>query len=71
MLARSACKLIEIYQTYIRIALPHSCRFAPTCSEYTKEAISRYGFFRGTFKGVRRLLRCQPFSRKFGYDPVN
>ena len=61
-------KTIELYQ-----ATPlhtHSlCRFRPTCSEYMKEAIERYGSFKGIGMGLKRLLRCHPFG-KYGYDPV-
>ncbi len=45
------------------------CKFTPTCSEYTKQAILKYGVIRGGFKGLFRILRCNPFS-KGGYDPV-
>lgn len=45
------------------------CRFVPTCSQYAKEAINKYGAWKGTKLAVGRLLRCRPFG-KFGYDPV-
>lgn len=45
------------------------CRFVPSCSEYTCQAIQKYGFFRGVFMGVRRISRCHPLGA-FGYDPV-
>lgn len=47
----------------------NNCRFIPTCSEYTKEAIIKYGSFQGLWFGLKRIIRCHPFG-KFGYDPV-
>ncbi len=61
-------KLIELYQA-TPISAHSNCKFTPTCSEYTKEAIQKYGALRGTFKGIKRILRCNPFN-KGGYDPV-
>ena len=61
--------LIAVYQQIISPAFPPSCRFVPTCSQYAKEAIMKYGFFKGLYLGVRRLLRCHPFHAG-GYDPV-
>ena len=60
--------LIELYQK-IPFRCHYKCRFIPTCSEYTKEAISTYGAFKGSVMGFKRILRCHPFG-KFGYDPV-
>lgn len=45
------------------------CKYYPTCSEYTKQAIQKYGAIRGTIKGFYRILRCNPFA-KGGYDPL-
>ena len=61
-------RLIRIYQ---KIPGPfHSmCRFQPTCSEYAITAISRYGFFKGWYLAIKRILRCNPFGGS-GYDPV-
>ncbi|MEW6101317.1 MAG: membrane protein insertion efficiency factor YidD [Candidatus Omnitrophota bacterium] len=70
MLQRLSLFIIKFYQNYIRIFLPCSCRFWPTCSEYTKEAILEYGFWKGAYRGLRRLLRCQPLSKKSGFDPL-
>ncbi len=60
---------ISLYKTFLSPFLPPSCRFEPTCSTYTKEAVEKYGAIKGTWLGVKRILRCQPFS-KGGYDPV-
>jgi len=61
--------LIRGYQRFISPALPPSCRFHPSCSEYTRQALARHGAVRGTWLGLRRLLRCHPFHPG-GYDPV-
>ncbi len=47
-----------------------SCRFEPTCSRYSYEAVERFGVLRGSWLTLKRLLRCQPLSRRFGFDPV-
>lgn len=70
MLKGIAVKLIHIYQKYIRIILPGSCRFSPTCSDYTKQAIKKYGFWEGVLKAVPRILKCHPFSCAGGDDPL-
>jgi len=61
---------LRFYQTYLSFLFVGSCRFEPTCSRYASEAIERYGVARGAWLGMKRLLRCHPLSRKFGYDPV-
>lgn len=47
----------------------YHCKFYPSCSDYTKQAIEKYGIFKGVFLGIKRILRCHPFS-KGGYDPL-
>jgi uncharacterized protein len=61
--------LLKFYKYAISPMLPPACRFTPTCSEYTVEAIGKYGFVKGAWLGVKRLSRCHPFSQG-GYDPV-
>ncbi|MBR3003374.1 MAG: membrane protein insertion efficiency factor YidD [Clostridia bacterium] len=64
--------IINWYQKHISLWLESKnikCKFYPTCSEYTKQAIEKYGAFRGSIKGIWRILRCNPFS-KGGYDPL-
>jgi putative membrane protein insertion efficiency factor len=60
---------LRLYKTWLSPFLPPSCRFTPTCSEYTMQAVEKYGALRGTWMGAKRILRCQPFS-KGGHDPV-
>lgn len=66
---RLAILLIKAYQQLISPWLGASCRFYPSCSQYTLEAIEKYGLGRGVWLGIKRLVRCQPFSPG-GYDPV-
>lgn len=61
--------LIRFYQRFISPLTGPSCRFQPTCSSYTLEAIEKYGAAKGSWLGVRRIARCHPFHPG-GYDPV-
>jgi putative membrane protein insertion efficiency factor len=61
--------LIKGYRRFVSPMLPASCRFTPSCSLYTLQAIEKYGLLRGGVMGARRVLRCHPFS-KGGFDPV-
>jgi hypothetical protein len=61
--------LLRSYKRFISPLLPPMCRFEPTCSVYTMQAVEKYGFIRGTWLGARRLLRCHPFNPG-GWDPV-
>lgn len=64
--------LIRFYQREISPCRPPSCRFLPTCSEYAKEAVEKYGPARGSLLAAKRLAKCQPFHRQksIEYDPV-
>jgi len=70
MLQAISVYLIEEYQKYIRMALPGCCRFWPSCSDYAKQALIKYGFLKGLIKALKRLFQCHPFSGKSGYDPL-
>ena len=61
--------LLGVYKAAVSPFLPPACRFEPSCSDYTREAIEKYGALKGSWMGIKRLLRCQPFC-KGGHDPV-
>ncbi len=61
--------LIKIYQKAISPMLGRRCRFYPTCSEYSRQAIIKYGVTKGTYLSIKRILKCHPFH-KGGYDPL-
>ena len=61
--------LIKIYRKYISPLLGPNCRFVPTCSEYALEAVEKYGFFKGGYLSIKRILKCHPFHPG-GYDPL-
>lgn len=61
--------LINVYQSCISPLLGPHCRFVPTCSQYAKEAIQKYGALKGGWLGIKRVLRCHP-GNSGGYDPV-
>ncbi len=67
---RTALYALRFYKAYLSMLMAGSCRYSPTCSQFTYEAIERFGVVRGSWLGFKRLLRCQPFSRRFGFDPV-
>ncbi|MCX8104780.1 MAG: membrane protein insertion efficiency factor YidD [Ignavibacterium album] len=61
--------LIKIYQIFISPLFPSSCRYTPTCSQYTLEALKKYGLLKGLWLGIKRISRCHPWGGS-GYDPV-
>ena len=68
MLKWCCLKLIQVYQYFSRLT-PANCRFEPTCSRYTYQAIEKFGVLKGIYLGAKRILKCHPFSEG-GYDPV-
>ncbi len=68
MLKKILIKLISLYQK-ISMLKPPVCRFYPTCSEYTKQAIIKYGVIKGLWLGIKRISKCHPLNPG-GYDPL-
>ncbi len=67
---RAFIKAIRFYQTSISPLQPPRCRYIPTCSQYTLEAIEKYGAVKGSWLGFKRIMRCHPFHKGGFYDPV-
>ena len=61
--------LIKIYQRFVSPFFPSSCKFSPSCSKYGIEAINKYGVLKGSVLTVKRILKCNPWS-KGGFDPI-
>lgn len=66
---RFLISLIRLYQK-MPLSSHNYCRFNPTCSNYMIEAILKYGSIKGVYLGIKRILRCHPFNKNYGYDPV-
>ena len=62
--------IIKIYKMIISPYLAPSCRYLPTCSDYTIDSLKTYGLIKGFFKATKRILSCHPFSKRDGFDPV-
>ena len=69
MIARAIILLAKAWQHGPSLILPPTCRYVPSCSAYTIEAVSRYGALKGGWLGLRRICRCHPWGGK-GYDPA-
>jgi len=61
--------LVKGYQKFISPLFPPTCRFYPTCSAYFIQAVEKYGVIKGSFLGIKRILKCHPFNPG-GYDPL-
>lgn len=61
--------LIRFYKQFLSPFLGSNCRFYPSCSQYTYQAIEKYGVLKGGWMGIKRIARCQPFAQG-GFDPV-
>ncbi len=68
-MAKIIVLLLRTYKYWLSPFLPKNCRFMPTCSVYSMEAIQKYGTLKGVFLSLRRILKCHPFHPG-GYDPV-
>ena len=62
-------KIIEMYKYFLSPLIGHSCRYLPTCSEYSIEALETHGLIKGIFISLKRILSCHPF-KEGGFDPV-
>ena len=62
--------IIKLYKLFISPLFPGSCKFSPTCSSYFIDSLKAHGLIKGTYKSILRILRCNPWSRHGGYDPV-
>ena len=69
MIKRLFIAIVKFYRNYLASLKLPTCRFYPTCSEYTLESLERFGAIKGILKGIKRVLKCHPLHRG-GYDPV-
>tara|TARA_Y100000991_G_scaffold10319_1_gene7264 strand:+ start:116 stop:340 length:225 start_codon:yes stop_codon:yes gene_type:complete len=69
ILKNMAISFINLYKYLISPLLGNNCRYLPTCSEYTKESIIKYGVVKGFWLGLKRIAKCHPWG-KGGYDPI-
>ena len=69
MMQKLILSLIKFYQRAVSVRKKPCCRFYPTCSEYARQAVTRYGAAKGSFLAAKRILKCHPFHSG-GYDPL-
>ncbi len=70
MIQKLLIGLIRLYQKFISPLFPPTCRFDPTCSHYSVEALKEHGALKGSWLSVKRISRCHPFHKGPRYDPV-
>lgn len=70
VVSRFLILLVRLYQGLVSPWLAPSCRYTPTCSQYSIQAIQKYGPIKGLYLSVKRILSCNPFVKRHGYDPV-
>ena len=79
MIKRVFLKIIKLYQATLSLdhgwlgrVFPNkrNCKFTPSCSQYSYEAIDKYGVFKGSYMGIKRIIRCNPWATPGQYDPV-
>ncbi|MCH2694027.1 MAG: membrane protein insertion efficiency factor YidD [Acidobacteriia bacterium] len=70
LLKKGVLRCLYLYKQFISPFLPPACRFWPSCSEYSHQAISKYGLLGGVLRGLKRLIKCHPFHPG-GYDPLD
>ena len=70
MFKKILLKLIKIYQYGFSAYRSPCCRYIPTCSDYAVQAVTKYGAIKGSYLALRRILRCNPFTKRGIYDPV-
>lgn len=70
MIKEGIISSVKFYRKYLSPMKPYAmCKYYPTCSQYAIEAVEKYGAVKGSYMSMKRILRCNPFS-KGGYDPV-
>lgn len=69
LLSRPFIALVRFYQRFISPLTPPTCRYSPTCSQYTVEALQKHGLLRGGWLALKRIASCNPWGGS-GYDPV-
>ena len=70
MFSRIIIFLVCVYRVTLGPLMGGHCRFHPTCSQYMIDAVRKHGAWRGAWRGIKRVCRCHPFSRRGGYDPA-